>query len=98
MRRKLLLASALAFLALGALACAPKPAVKAPKASVSKSQRSQAQKVYLEGAYLYAEGDTDKAIAAFKKALSIDPGHVQARTALKEALAKKKAIKALDTR
>jgi tetratricopeptide (TPR) repeat protein len=95
-RPHLLLASAVILSAFGAFAC--KPQVKAtPKktVAVSASARDQAEDLYIQGVYAYADGKTEDAIAAWKKCLKLNPKHAKARKALGEAKAKQKEVEKL---
>jgi tetratricopeptide (TPR) repeat protein len=93
--RHLLLAACALLCALSAAAC--KPQVKAPpkKVVVSASARDQAEDLYIQGVYAYADGKTEDAIAAWKKCLKLNPKHEKARKALAEAKAKQKEVEKL---
>lgn len=93
--RHLLLAAGALLCALGASAC--KPQVKAPPkpVHVSASARDEAEDLYIQGVYAYADGKTEDAIAAWKKCLKLNPKHAKARKALGEAKAKLKEVEKL---
>jgi Tfp pilus assembly protein PilF len=90
----------LALLVLGAFAlaaCTPKPkVVKKPAAARPAADKAKVEAFYIEGVYAYAEGDTAKAMAAWKKALALDPKHAPTLKAMAEAKAKVEAVKKLD--
>lgn len=92
-------AALLVLAALGLAACQPKAkAVKKPRPAAAPVSAADARKVeahYIEGVYAYAEGDTAKAVAAWKKALAIDPRHAPSLKAMAEAKAKMDAVKKL---
>ena len=91
------LAYALATLTLSGCLTKPKPEAKKPApVSVSKADAAKAEAFYIEGVYAYAEGSTDKAIAAWKKCLALNPRHSAAKKAMAEAQAKLDAVKKLD--
>lgn len=84
-------------LALSLTGC-PKPAPK-PVAKVSTLSAATKKKVedhYIAGVYAYAEGDTAKAMSAWKKALALNPKHGPTLKAMAEAKAKLDAVKKLE--
>lgn len=95
MRIRALALLPLALLSLNACQPKPKPARK-PAAARPAADPAKVQAFYIEGVYAYAEGDTAKAIAAWKKALALDPKHEPSLKAMAEAKAKLKAVKKLD--
>lgn len=95
MKKKFLLFALLPLLVLGLGACVPKAKV-VKKTSLSASQKKKVEAYYIEGVYAYADGDTVKAMKAWKKGLAIDPHHAPTRKSMAEARAKLKAIKQLE--
>lgn len=76
--------------------CPSKPKTVKKPAAASPAAKSKAQAFYIEGVYAYAEGDTAKAMAAWKKALALDPRHAPTKKAMAEAKAKIEAVKKLE--
>ena len=78
-------------------ACHSKPkAPKKPSAAARPAvDPAKVEAVYIQGVYAYAEGDTAKAIEAWKKALALDPKHQPSLKAMAEAKAKLEAVKKL---
>lgn len=75
----------------------PKPAPKpAAKAALSSADKKKLEAHYIDGVYAYAEGDTAKAMASWKKALALDPKHGPTLKAMAEARAKLDAVKKLE--
>ena len=64
--------------------------------SDSRINAEKGNKVYLQGVYAYAAGDTRKALGLWQEALVLDPEHKQAHQAMEEANRKLKAIAELD--
>ena len=93
--RKLALALLPAALLLAGCPPRPKPEAKPAAKAVSAADKKKAESHYIEGVYAYAEGDTAKAIAAWKKCLGLNPKHAAAKKAMAEAQAKQEAVKKL---
>ena len=97
MKRKFLIFALLPLLVMGLTACVAKTkVVKKTTVSLSAAQKKKVEAYYIEGVYAYADGDTVKAMAAWKKGLAIDPHHAPTRKSMAEARAKVKAIKQLE--
>lgn len=88
----------LPWLALSLSGC-PKPVVNKPVAkavSLSAAEKKKVEDHYIAGVYAYAEGDTAKAMSAWKKALALNPKHGPTLKAMAEAKAKLDAVKKLE--
>lgn len=85
----------LALLGLGACASKPKAVKKPPVATKPAADPAKVEAHYIAGVYAYAEGDTAKAMDAWKKALKLDPKHKPTLKAMAEAKAKLEAVKQL---
>lgn len=98
MRKFAIVIALMPVLLLGGSGCLSKTKTvkKAPPASLSAADKKKVEAYYIEGVYAYADGDTAKAMAAWKKGLAIDPKHAATRKSMAEAKAKLKAIKQLD--
>jgi tetratricopeptide (TPR) repeat protein len=68
----------------------------ARKAKLVRADPEKVNGYYFKGVYAYADGDTERAIDWWEKALNLDPQHRQANQALQEARRKLKAISELD--
>lgn len=74
----------------------PKPTPKPVAKALSSADKKKLEAHYIDGVYAYAEGDTAKAMASWKKALALDPKHGPTLKAMAEARAKMDAVKKLE--